>query len=99
MTLEWYWVAILCWIAATVGLLVGCMCRVSSDADKRAGQMTGGMIDELAGLGYWETMPQGYQRKEPLTFIVVIGYKKFRWKNYYRAKKLSRNGNQVSMGR
>ena len=73
--MEWYWVIIMCFIASSIGLLIGCMCRVAGRADKRAGlkaieyKATGG-IYEPGTLVYYQDCQEDDQApvmiKEPM---------------------------------
>ncbi|MCM0760680.1 hypothetical protein M7775_19195 [Sporomusa sphaeroides DSM 2875] len=104
--MKWYWVLILCWIAAGTGLMIGCMCRVAGRADEQARQATGGKlrISKAVDLESCYIVPNRQQGKSIIKLAAerikaLRRRKKFRWKNYYRAKRLCRNGNPIAIGR
>ncbi|WP_094607752.1 hypothetical protein SPSIL_008850 [Sporomusa silvacetica DSM 10669] len=93
--MEWYGVTIMCFIVASIGLLIGCMCRVAVRADERAGSKatvaTGGIVKP----GTWVYYPdcQAESKIKP-----VVASVKSEVVHYERARQVAKSAiNLISM--
>ncbi|SMC63636.1 hypothetical protein SAMN04488500_10682 [Sporomusa malonica] len=93
-----YWVLILCSVAAGVGLLTGCVCRVAGKTDQRE-ELKEKQIPKDIKVNV--TVATDQFNKAIKDVIEAIGRlymqmpkkkKKFRWVNYYKAKAMSLTG-------